>query len=300
MNALRHLCTSRVSSRALFSMPFARYMSSVIVRNIPNSFTACLREHKSVDINLFATRDEHENYVLLLKENPAVTTCIRLPADEACPDCVFVEDTAVVYGKKAVITRPGAISRRAEVEPIAVALRTLGVETYYMKTPATLDGGDVLVAGREIFVGHSNRTNEEGFSFLSSTFADPVAPPRCTFIPVAGALHLKSLVTWVGPELGYMVANTDGGQKIANAILRHHGRHSLPAPHIHYIPENEATAANTLRVGSTVYFAQGHPHTKALFKNLAARHPRLRFVAMASSEINKADGALTCCSLIVD
>jgi dimethylargininase len=275
-----------------------RGMSSVIVRDIPNTFTGCLRENQSLNINLHNSRDEHETYVLQLKDNPAVDTCVRIPADEQCPDCVFVEDTAVVYGKHAVITRPGAPSRRGEVEPVAVALRALGVETAYMKAPATLDGGDVMIAGQDVFVGHSHRTNEDGFAFLSQTLAKSASPtPRCTLIPVMGALHLKSIVTWGGPELGYFVADTEGGSKVADAILRHHGRHALGKPTIHLVPN--PIAANILRIGQTLYYASQYPASRALFKDLAARHTSIKFVGMNTQEINKADGALTCCSIVV-
>ncbi len=289
--------TTRPITTTNSSITNRRWMSTVIMRDIPNSFVACLRESKTESINLNEARAQHELYAMAMNENPAVATIVRLAADETCPDCVFVEDSAVVYDDLAIITRSGAPSRRNEAEPIAAALRDMNIRTEYMPAPATLDGGDVLIAGDDVFVGHSQRTNEQGYEFLCKTLGTSPRQPRCSFVTVTGALHLKSLVTYAGPELGFFVADVSGGRKVADALLRHYGKHKIQEPMMHFVPD--LIAANTLRVGNTVYYAANWKNSREKFKDLAARFTQLKFVGLQSTEINKGDGALTCCSIVV-
>src|SRR3954462_9682496 len=114
------------------------------------------------------------------------------PADD-CPDAVFVEDTAVVYGGLAVITRPGAVERRAETDGTEKALSGLGYRIARIEAPGTLDGGDVLKHGGTVWVGLGGRTNQSGLDQLSAL----LSPLGATVVgvPITKVLHLKSAVT---------------------------------------------------------------------------------------------------------
>src|SRR3954451_11311484 len=134
---------------------------------------------------------QHEAYV------DAVARCgwtVRevAPADDL-PDCAFVEDTVVMLGDLAVVTRPGAGERRAEVAATEEVVRTLGLEVARIEDPGTLDGGDVLQVGRPVSAGRSGRTNADGIRQLRRH----AARTGRTVVPVKlhGVLHLKSAVT---------------------------------------------------------------------------------------------------------
>ncbi|GLI61490.1 hypothetical protein VaNZ11_003814, partial [Volvox africanus] len=119
-----------------------------------------------------------------------VTNVVEIPADDSCPDCVFIEDTALVIGKShAVVTRPGAPSRRPEPGPVAAAIHRLGIpQIDTLRAPATLDGGDVLVLPWAVLVGISRRTNNEAVSQLRAFLRDTNGPPLYVFsVPAAAA-----------------------------------------------------------------------------------------------------------------
>ena len=169
---------------------------------------------------------QHEAYRALL----ASLGCevISLPGDPAHPDCVFIEDTAIVLDDVAVITRPGAESRRAETTVVAEALANHR-PLVRIEAPATIDGGDVLVAGQRVYVGLSSRTNEAALDQLARLTGREVIGVR-----VDGALHLKTAITrvsddtllvnpkWVDPAAfaGWKLIETDPDEPFgANAVL---------------------------------------------------------------------------------
>lgn len=118
---------------------------------------------------------------------------IEVPAADECPDGVFIEDTMVVYGDMAVISRPGAVERRLELPGAEVAVRALGYRLARITEPGTLDGGDVLKHGNTVWVGVGGRTNAAGVEQL----ADLLRPlgAEVVPVPVEKVLHLKSAVT---------------------------------------------------------------------------------------------------------
>lgn len=120
---------------------------------------------------------------------------VALPAADELPDSVFVEDTVVVAGDLAVVTRPGAPSRRPEADAAERAAKRLGLRVVRMEPPATLDGGDVLQAGDTVYVGRTPRTNDAGFEALARALADHGSARRVVPVAVRGCLHLKSAVT---------------------------------------------------------------------------------------------------------
>ena len=114
------------------------------------------------------------------------------PADD-CPDSVFIEDAVVVCDDLAVLTHPGAPARRPEVEGAGEAVRALGLRTARIEAPGTLDGGDVLQAGRTVYAGRGGRTNGEGIRQLRALLA-PLGR-TVVAVPLRSVLHLKSAVT---------------------------------------------------------------------------------------------------------
>ncbi|XP_047230428.1 N(G),N(G)-dimethylarginine dimethylaminohydrolase 1 isoform X2 [Girardinichthys multiradiatus] len=148
---------------------FGHYTHAV-VRGIPASLAKEALRTSQAEVDLTRARTEHEAYVGVLRKRLELEV-VELPADESLPDCVFVEDAAVVCGETALITRPGAESRRGETEVIKKALKDLDLNIVEMTDEnATLDGGDVLFTGREFFVGLSKRTNQRGAEILADAF----------------------------------------------------------------------------------------------------------------------------------
>lgn len=202
----------------------------------------------------------------------------HIPADPSQADAVFIEDTAVVFDELAVIARPGAASRRGETAPVA---ERLGRERRLcrIEEPATLDGGDVLRAGRTVFVGQTTRTSPAGVAALGAVLAD--AGYTVVGVPVTGCLHLKSAATEAAP--GLLLLNpawVDPG--------------SFPGFTVIPVDPEEPHAANVLRVGDTLVQDVAYPRTRRRLTGLG-----LRVVPVDLSELAKAEGAVTCCSLIV-
>ncbi len=203
----------------------------------------------------------------------------QMPADLHLPDSVFVEDTAIVLDEVAVLARPGAESRRRETD--AMEQRLHGYRPLCrLHPPATLDGGDVLRAGRTLFVGQSGRTNRAGLEQLQQIvqrWAYRVVP-----VPIAGCLHLKSAAAEVAP--GTVLLNP-----------RWVAPEAFPGCECIPVDESEPSGANALRIGDTVVYAAAFPRTR---ERLESRGIDVRTVDV--SELAKAEGAVTCCSLIIE
>lgn len=202
-----------------------------------------------------------------------------LPADPELADSVFVEDAAVVLDEVAVITRPGAPSRRLETVPIARALAPYR-PLVHVESPGTIDGGDVLRIGRTLYVGLSRRSNQAAIDQLAAVLAPYHYDVRG--VAVNGCLHLKSAVTaieddtllvdpeWVDPAV------FSGMRAIA-------------------IDPAERGAANALRIGERVIYPASFPATR---RRLEAAG--VDVLAVDVSELQKAEGAVTCCSLVFE
>jgi dimethylargininase len=248
-----------------------------ITREVSTSLTACELTHlPRVPIDVERARRQHRAY----EEALTAAGCVveRLGAGPDVPDSVFVEDIAVVFDELAIITRPGAEPRRAETPAIAEALgrhRRLEV----IQPPGTIDGGDVLVAGRRVYVGRSTRTNAAAAAQMRQILT-PFGYTVCD-VEVRGCLHLKSAITAVAEDV--LLANPEW---IAKA----------PFGGFEFVDVDpaEPMAANALRVGGEVIVPSAFPRTS---ERLAGRGLSLRVVD--ASELAKAEGAVTCCSLIV-
>ncbi len=202
---------------------------------------------------------------------------IELDVNRDYPDSVFVEDTAVVVDEVAVLARPGAESRRGEVAGIEAELARYR-SIARIQPPATLDGGDVLIVGKKVFVGLSTRTDHAGAEALRNILT-PLGY-RVTVVPVHGTLHLKSAVTAV-----------DKATLLANPLWLD----TAPFANFRIVPvaENEPWAANALRLDDTVYLARGFPTTAAALSKLGYDVKTIDI-----SELQKAEAGLTCSSLI--
>ena len=237
-------------------------------------------EREAIDINL--ARAQHASYETCLAE--AGCRVERLAAGPDLPDSVFIEDTAIVFDELAIITRPGAASRRAEVAAVAGALRKYR-PIYQMESPATADGGDVLVAGRQVFVGRSSRTNEAGIDAMRRVLT-PYGY-TVTAIDVRVCLHLKSAVTSIGDNL--LLINPEW---LPSSPL------SLSGPFASFdwieVHPDEPWGANALRVGDRIIYSASFPRTLERLQRRA-----LHVATVDASEVAKAEGAMTCCSLIL-
>lgn len=248
-----------------------------ITREISPSIASCELTHLDrIPIDLARARAEHEAYEAALRE--CGWTVQRLPADAAMGDSVFIEDTAIVLDEVAIITRPGAPSRRDETAAVRDALRehrTLRELT----APAILDGGDVLRVGRRLLVGVGPRSNDEGRRQLASF----VAPHgyRVEAVPYAGCLHLKTAATLVADDI--VVFNPEWVDAAA-----------LGVGHAIAVDPTEPFAANAVRLGALAIYPAEFPRTRARLEG-AGIHVR----TVPAGELAKAEGGVTCCSLLV-
>jgi dimethylargininase len=207
----------------------------------------------------------------------AITT---LEADLDHPDSTFVEDTAVLTGRSAVLTRPGERSREGEVAAMRPVLRGFFPVTMEIETSGTVDGGDICELEDHFFLGLSLRTNEEGARQLAAHLASEGY--RSTVVDVRGMnsiLHLKSGVSYIGNNTLVVMDEMAGWEAFAGYEL------------IRVVRE-ESYAANCVRVNDRVLVAAGYP---LLTAELAARG--FCPLALDMSEFQKMDGGLSCLSL---
>lgn len=253
-------------------------MRIAITREVSPAIGRCELTHlerQPIDVEL--ARAQHRAYQACL----AGLGCRveTLPAAPELPDSVFVEDVAVVLDELAILTRPGAESRRPEVAAIAEALRPYR-PLHAIEAPGTVDGGDVLRVGRRLYVGLSSRSNAAAIEQMREV----LAPHGYTVqgVPVAGCLHLKSAVTQVAE--GTLLINRAWVDPAAFAGLE-----------LIDVDPAEPYAANALRVGEELIYPAAFPATR---RRLEARGLTVHTVDV--SELAKAEGAVTCCSLVFE
>jgi dimethylargininase len=253
-------------------------MLTALTRDVSPTMGACeLTYVARQEIDIAKAAEQHQRYKECLAS--LGVRVISLPAEPSMPDAVFVEDPVVVVDEVAVIARTGAESRRKEAESLAQALAAFR-PLRRMREPATLDGGDVLRVGRTIFVGLSPRTNQAGVSQLAAELEPFGYAVRA--VPVRGALHFKTACSCVGDDTllvnrAWIDAAALGGYKLID------------------VAEDEPWAANALRIGDTVLMPAGFPHTEAIL-----RRAGLRVQSLDVSELQKAEGSVTCMSVIFE
>jgi dimethylargininase len=251
-----------VNGTALVRTPGSRLAEGIVThqRRVP------------VDVDL--ARAQHAAYA------DALAACgwriAPVPAVEDCPDSVFVEDTVVVCEDLAVLARPGAPARRAEVAGVAAMAGPLGLRTAAIAAPGTLDGGDVLQAGHTVYVGRGGRTNAASIRQLRAL----LAPLGRTVIavPLRNVLHLKSAVTAL-PDGTFLLA-----PQLVPAAL-------FPAVR----PVDEEAGCHVVLLGADrVLIAASAPRTAQLLDDLGFTP-----VVADISEFEKLEGCVTCLSVLL-
>ena len=249
-------------------------MPVAIVRRPGPSLAAGLVTHQErVPVDVELAQRQWRVYVDALVS--AGWTVVEVESADDCPDAVFVEDALVVFDDLAVVTRPGAASRRPETGGAEWAARQIGLDVVHIVEPATLDGGDVMKIGRTAYVGVGGRTNDAGVSQL----ADVLGPSGWTVVgvPVTKVLHLKSAVTAL-PD-GTVVGHPD---VVDDASV-------FPA----FLPVPEPSGAHVVQIGDHhVLMAADAPRSAAIFRSMG-----YEVTEVDISEFEKLEGCVTCLSV---
>jgi dimethylargininase len=228
-------------------------------------------------IDLAKAREQHKAYEDLLDRLGArVVSLAEVPE---LPDSMFVEDPAIVLDEVAVICPLGTETRRKEAASLAEALEPYRKITY-VKLPGLLEGGDVLRVGKRLFAGVTKRSNPEGIrqlAVIAGKYGYEV-----TAVPLTGCLHLKSAVTFLGRKT-----------LLANRAWFEASR--LAGFEWMEVDPGEPHAGNALTVGETVIFPASFPKTR---ERIEARG--FKVVSLDISELQKAESALTCSSLLFE
>jgi dimethylargininase len=218
---------------------------------------------------------QHEAYVEAVAD--AGWTIREVPAADALPDSAFVENTVVVCGDLAVLGRPGAVERRAEVAGTEETVRSLGLDVARIAAPGTLDGGDVLQVASTVYVGRGARTNAEGIRQLRRHAA--TRGRTVVAVELHDVLHLKSAVTAL-PDGTFIASDTSRCDRAAFPTMR-------PVPDeggSHVIPMG----------GATIIMAASAPRSAEMFANLG-----FDAITVDIGEFEKREGCVTCLSVLV-
>lgn len=257
-------------------------MRRAFTRAVSPRLADCELTHQPrVPIDAGKAAEQHANYENALRLCGFELT--RLPELRNDPDAVFVEDTALLLGDHAVITRPGAKSRAMETQSTAAGLRDY-FELHHIEQ-GHLDGGDVLRIERTLYVGRSSRTDEDGIEALNeiaSSIGFEVVEAR-----LSACLHLKTGATFAGPDSS------------GRPVLLFSERSVDPAQFKHVealrVDPHEEAAANCVRAGSSLILPASSPRTAERLRNRG-----FTVVEVDVSELQKAESGVTCMSLIDD
>ncbi len=251
-------------------------MLTAITREINTAIGRCeLTFLPRANIDTSVALQQHRQYQTALSSLGC--EIVTVPTEPGLADSVFIEDTAIVLDEIAVICRPGAASRRLEIAGVEGILQKFR-STVSIQPPGTLDGGDVLRIGKIIYAGLSTRSNQSGIEQLSNIVSDYGFSVET--VETTNCLHLKSAVSEVAP--GSLLINSDWIDPSAVGDFE-----------LIDVDKEESHAANALLVAGRVIYPSSFPRT---MKKLVARGIEVMPVDM--SELQKAEGAATCCSLI--
>jgi len=251
-------------------------MKIAITRQVSPAINQCELTHiarEPIDYELACA--QHRQYEDALRS--LGINIISLDAKPDLPDSVFVEDVALVLDECAIMLNPGASSRRPEVASVE---KTLGShrDIFYIQPPATVDGGDILTVGKTVYVGLSSRSTDEAIEQMKA-----ILEPRryeVRRVRVTGCLHLKSAVTQVSADT--LLINPEWVSK-----------DDFPGMQFIKVDPSEPNAANAVLVDDSIIYPSSFPKTQA---KLQANG--IRMLIVDADELAKAEGAVTCCSLI--
>lgn len=253
--------------------------------------------------------EQHQAYVAVFRAMAAEGYAIKLtelPALDTLPDSMFVEDVAMMYPTCAVLTRPGAASRQPEVDPIVAAVSAVRPDTYRIVDPGTVDGGDVLFVGKNtkyVFVGRSTRSNDAAYEQMRAYLGERGL--ECVQCTVRGCLHLKSAVSflaedtvilnpaWIESDIftsrGFRVVEIDPAEQDSANVLS-------------FVAAKTNKDDGSVEEVRTVLSPAAFPGTAARVAAFCAAETAggrpTRQIVLEVDEIAKAEGALTCCSLL--
>ncbi len=250
-----------MSNKALVRRPSPRLADGLLTFLSRESIDTCL------------ALQQWESYVETFRA--AGWETVEVDPIDSCPDGVFIEDTMVVHGNVAVMSRPGHPSRRPEVEGAESAVASLGYSVSRVHAPGTLEGGDVLKVGRTIYVGRGSRTNAEAVRQLRA-FLEPLGT-RVLAVPITKVLHLKSAVTALpdGTIVGYMPALDN------------------PAFFPHFMAVPEESGAHMVDLGAgRLLMAADCPKSSEIIEDRG-----YEVVRVDLSEFQKLEGCVTCLSV---
>ena len=252
-------------------------MVIAITREVSSRFNECEITHidrTPIDLNI--ARQQHHEYTQALAQ--IGYQMIELPEEQDLPDSVFVEDTAFILPEVAVITRPGADSRKPETESIIQALsphRPL----VHVTAPATVDGGDVLVLGKKIYIGLSTRSTMEAVDQLQNLLDN--YGYKVTGVELTDCLHLKTAVTRVDDKTLLINKNWVNPSHFSGYDLID-------------VDPSEPFGANCLPVKDVIIYPTSFPKTQTKLEQKGYNIMNVKL-----DELAKAEGAVTCCSLII-
>ncbi len=248
-------------------------MKHAIVRSPPSTFKNCISSHPLHNqLNLTLAQEQHREYCRVLSE--LGLDLIELPVDETHPDSCFVEDTAVIFREKAIVTRMAKESRRGEGISIEEILRNYKHLTR-IKAPGTIEGGDVVHLPTSLIIGLTERTNLEGVSQTSEFLKAQIE-----VIEDSAIIHLKSYVTFIDDDT-IVVTERFAKHAVLNKFKKL------------VIPVDEEYAANTLTINNHVLVSSRHPKSIQMLKDAG-----FEVLSVDMSEFEKCEGAITCLSLI--
>ena len=250
--------------------------NSAIVCTPGKSVVNGLREDINAVPRYEIVRQQHQAYIVVLRDLGLSVDV--LPPLEAFPDSTFVEDPALTFTEGAILLRPGAKTREAEREEMRTALKRHFAKTLELGEGNYVDGGDVLVTPKEIFIGLSARTTRKGAEALIGLLRELGLNGRIGHTP-ADVLHFKTASALLDEETILATkAMADSGVFVDYRVI--------------VTPDGEDAAANALRINDTVLIGA---HYKRTIEMLSKANYRVRAVEM--SEVAKLDAGLSCMSL---
>jgi len=253
-----------------------RILKIAITRRVSPAINQCELTHiEREPIDYERALAQHKQYEEALRS--LGLNVISLDAEPDLPDSVFVEDVALVLDECAIMLNPGASSRRPEVASVEKALAPYR-EIFRIQPPGTVDGGDILTVGRTVYVGISSRSTEDAIDQMKAILEPHRYEVRA--VHVTGCLHLKSAVTHVGEDT--LLINPKWVSK-----------DDFPGMKFIEVDPSEPYAANALLVDGTIIYPSSFPKTQAKLEEAG-----IRMIIVDADELAKAEGAVTCCSLI--